>query len=157
MASNYSLSDNMSSSPASNSGGKLSDLLRQANAAMGTGKMTKLPDSLFDLIAKNLKETVQKEEWTSRPRTWFILNQINRLDAMKAFIAEGLNDTSLPYKGRRDLPICLTYHEVDAFMKWQGVVDSDVLHFEEGRHIHITDGDVFFDIKRPALGKGSQG
>ena len=155
MTSSKAFSDLKTGSMLNNQG--LSNLLHRVNTDITAGKTKRLPDAMFDKIAKTLEETVQKTEWTRRPRTWFVLHQINRLDAMEAFIVQGLNDTSLPYKGRKDLPPCLTYHEAEDFIQWQGVVDSDVLHFEEGRHIITTNGDVFFNVQKPALGTGSQG
>ena len=137
--------------------GNLGNLLQDVSNRVSTGKMAKVPDSIFEGVAKNIEETIQKKEWARRPRTYFILHQINRLDVMEAFIAQGLNDTSLPYKGRRNLPESFSVYESEAFLKWQEVVDSDLLHFEEGRHIYVPNGDIFFDIKKPPLGTGSQG
>ena len=115
------------------------------------------PDSYFDNISRRLQAEVQKEEWTNRPRTWFILNQIKRLDAMEWFIKQGLNDTSLPYKGRKSLPETLTFYECNDFLKWQDSVISDIVHLEQGTHVRILNGDVLFESSRRQLGVGSQG
>lgn len=96
-----------------------------------------LADSLFIDISSRLEADVKKPEWTNRPRTWFILNQIKRLDAMEAFIAQGLNDTSLPYHGRNSLPETLSFYEAKLFLEWQNSVISDVLHLEQGQHVRI--------------------
>lgn len=114
-------------------------------------------ESFFSDISRRLEAEVQKKEWTNRPRTWFILNQIKRLDAMEAFIQQGLNDTSLPYKGRHSLPETLNFFEANDFLKWQDSVISDVLHLEQGTHVVIPNGDVLFESSRPKLGVGSQG
>ena len=117
-----------------------------------------LEDSLFIKISERLEAEVQNKEWTNRPRTWFLLNQINRLDVMDAFIQQGLNDTSLPYQGRSSLPQSLNYFEAKDFLKWQDSVVSDVLHLEKGKHVRITNGDVLFESSsRKTLGVGSQG
>lgn len=114
-------------------------------------------ESFFTDISKRLELEVQKREWTNRPRHWFILNQIKRLDAMEAFIKQGLNDTSLPYKGRISLPETLNFFEGSAFLKWQESVVSDILHLEQGKHVRLADGDVLFETNRRKLGVGSQG
>lgn len=114
------------------------------------------PETFFTDISSRLDAEVQKREWTNRPRTWFILNQIKRLDAMEAFIIQGLNDTSLPYKGRSSLPNTLNVYEADDFLRWQKSVISDVLQLEQGKHVRIANGDVLFESRRK-LGVGSQG
>ena len=128
---------------------------RQGEAATAPGKP--LPDSFFDDISARLEAEVQKKEWSNRPRTWFILNQIKRLDVMEAFIQQGLNDTSLPYKGRSSLPETLNFYEGNDFLKWQDSVIGDVLYLEKGQHVRIANGDVLFESRRPKLGIGSQG
>lgn len=116
-----------------------------------------LPENVFDEISSRLEAQVQKPEWVNRPRTWFILNQIKRVDAMEAFIAQGLNDTSLPYKGRSSLPNTLNADEALDFLKLQDSVISDVLCLERGKHVRIANGDVLFESTRRKLGVGSQG
>jgi hypothetical protein len=117
-----------------------------------------IPDSRFDDISKAIEAEIQKQEWVNRPRTYFILWQIKRLDAMNTFIAQGLNDTSFPYRGRSALPDTLTYFEASDFLRWQELVYSDILHLEHGTtHCHLTDGDILFERGRDQLGVGSQG
>ena len=115
------------------------------------------PETFFNEISSRLEAEVQKRTWTNRPRTWFILNQIKRLDAMEAFIIQGLNDTSLPYKSRSSLPNTLNVYEAEDFLRWQNSVVSDVLLLEQGKHVRITNGDVLFESNRRKLGVGSQG
>ena len=122
-----------------------------------TTKQSVIPESRFDDISKALEADVQKKEWTSRPRTYFILWQIRRVDAMDAFIAQGLNDTSLPYKSRRSLPATLDVGEANQFLQWQDRVVSDTLYLEQGKHVGIHDGDALFESGRKKLGVGSQG
>jgi hypothetical protein len=76
---------------------------------------------------------------------------------MEMFIAKGLNDTSLPYSGRRSLPETLTLYEATDFLKWQDLVVSEVLHLERGKHVSIGNGDTLFESRHPQLGIGSQG
>lgn len=116
-----------------------------------------IPNSRFDEIAIILATEVQISLGAQRPRTYFILWQIKRLDAVESFIAKGLNDTSLPHTGRRTLPHTLTPEEVRDFLLWQDVVVSDVLHLEHGQHVTNDNGDVLFESKRHQLGVGSQG
>ena len=116
-----------------------------------------LEESIFIKISERLEAEVQNKEWTNRPRTWFILNQIKRLDVMDAFIQQGLNDTSLPYKGRSSLPQSLNFFEAIDFLKWQNSVISDVLYLEKGKHVGIPNGDLLFESRRKKLGVGSQG
>ena len=128
----------------------------QQNEATGL-PVKPLPETYFDDVSSRLESQVQKPEWTNRPRTWYILDQIKRVDAMEAFIAQGLNDTSIPYKGRSSLPNTLNADEAYDFLKWQDSVISDVLCLERGKHVRITNGDVLFESNRPKLGVGSQG
>ena len=128
----------------------------QQNKATGL-PVKPLPETFFDDISSRLESQVQKREWTNRPRTWFILNQIKRVDAMEAFIFQGLNDTSLPYKGRSSLPNTLNADEAHDFLRWQNSVISDVLSLEQGKHVRIANGDVLFESTRRKLGVGSQG
>ena len=88
---------------------------------------------------------------------WFIPDQIKRVDAMEAFIAQGLNDTSIPYKGRSSLPNTLNVDEAHDFLRWQNSVISDVLCLEQGKHVRIANGDTLFESTRRKLGVGSQG
>ena len=76
---------------------------------------------------------------------------------MEAFIAQGLNDTSLPYKNRRSLPAALDVGETFQFLQWQDSVVSDTLQLEQGKHVSILNGDVLFENGRRKLGHGSQG
>jgi hypothetical protein len=119
---------------------------------------TIVPDSRFEDISKAIEVEIQKQEWANRPRTYLILWQIKRLDAMNTFIAQGLNDTSFPYSGRNALPDTLTYFEASDFLKWQELVYSDILHLEKGTtHCHLTNGDILFERRPVQLGVGSQG
>ena len=126
------------------------------NSAAGA-KTSVIPESRVEEISRSLEYTVRKKEWTARPRTYFILWQLNKLEAMEAFIAQGLNDTSLPFKRRKSLPDILDLSKKDEFLKWQHVVFSDVLHLERGTHVRIAEGDKLFEVGRKKLGVGSQG
>ena len=128
----------------------------QQNEAAGL-PVKPLPETFFDEISSRLEKQVQKREWTNRPRTYFILEKVKRVDAMEAFIAQGLNDTSLPYKGRSSLPNTLNADEARDFLKFQNSVISDVLSLEQGKHVRIANGDVLFEDTRRKLGVGSQG
>ncbi|KAL9611674.1 MAG: hypothetical protein Q9167_003703 [Letrouitia subvulpina] len=124
---------------------------------VSTKKMQRLPDSVFEDISRNLEATLQNKDWANRPRTWYILNQINRLDLMETFILQGLNDTSLPYNSRQSLPQKLDRFEYENFVKWQDAVLSDVLQLEKGSHVLIKNGNALFEGRRIRLGTGSQG
>lgn len=137
--------------------GCLEVLCRYPEIDGSTTKSSVIPESQFEEIAKALERDVQKKEWTSRPRTYFILWQIRRIDAMEAFIGQGLNDTSLPYKSRQSLPAALDVGETFQFLQWQDRVFSETLDLEQGRHVRIHNGDVLFENGRRKLGHGSQG
>ena len=122
-----------------------------------TSNSNSIPDIVFETMAKEIENNTKKREWANRPRTYFILWQIKRIDAMEAFIAQGLNDTSIPYKGRTSLPDALNFHEAKDFLRWQDNVCSDVLHVEHGKHVRLQDGNVLFESNRSQLGVGSQG
>ena len=139
-----------------NSSGLANESPYQQNQATAV-PVKPLEDSHFTRISERLEADVQNKEWTNRPRHWFILSQINRLDVMDAFIQQGLNDTSLPYKGRSSLPQSLNFFEAKDFLKWQDSVISDVIHLEKGKHVRISNGDVLFESSRKTLGVGSQG
>ena len=117
----------------------------------------KFPDEHFDDIRKRLQEELRLEEWARRPRTYFILFQLRRQDAMPTFILQGLDDTSLPYEGRKDLPNALNPEEAKSFLHWQDLVYSDVLRLEKKSHVTIKNGDKLFEAYCPRLGIGSQG
>ncbi|KAG7006879.1 hypothetical protein G7Y79_00012g032150 [Physcia stellaris] len=136
---------------------RLEVLCRVTEAGTSTNKPSVIPESTFDAISKALETEVQRKEWTARPRTYFILWQIRRIDAMEAFIGQGLNDTSLPYKGRSSLPAALNIGEANQFLQWQDRVVSDIIHLEQGKHVRINDGDTLFEVARKKLGVGSQG
>lgn len=137
--------------------GRLEVLCNCSQTESSSTKLSIIPDSQFDEISKALENSVQNREWSCRPRTYFILWQIRRPDAMEAFIVQGLNDTSLPYKSRRSLPATLDIGEANQFLQWQDRVVSDILHLEQGKHIRIHDGDTLFESQRRRLGVGSQG
>ena len=137
--------------------GSFEVLCHGSEAGTSTIKPSVIPESTFDAISKALETEVQRKEWTSRPRTYFILWQIRRIDAMEAFIVQGLNDTSLPYKSRSSLPAALNIDEANQFLQWQDRVVSDTIHLEQGKHIRINDGDTLFEAARKKLGVGSQG
>ena len=132
-------------------------LCRSPEADGSTTKPPIIPESQFEEIARALEREVQKKEWTSRPRTYFILWQIKRIDAMEAFIGQGLNDTSLPYKSRQSLPAALDVGEALQFLQWQDRVVSDTLQLGQGKHVWILNGDVLFENGRRKLGVGSSG
>ena len=75
---------------------------------------------------------------------------------MEAFIAQGLNDTSLPYKGRSSLPNTLNADEAHEFLNLQTSVTSNILGLEQGKHVLIADVDVLFESTRRKVGVGGQ-
>ena len=135
----------------------LTNILRQIDADIASRKSAFVPDHRFDEIASALLQTVQDGEWVSRPRTWFILNRIGRLDTMPAFIAMGLNDASFPYSGRKSLPTALAIDQVHEIERIQDLVNSDMVQLEKGKHVSARDGDQFFDGPRYKLGVGGHG
>lgn len=138
---------------------RLTEILSQIESELSAKKLAIVPDQYFDLIGSALLETTRRREWAMRPRTWFLLNKIRRLDTMPTFIALGLNDASLPYQrsSRKLLPESLTYGQFTEFIEIQKLIDSDVLGLENGRHVLVKDGDQLFEPRRVTLGAGSQG
>lgn len=132
-------------------------LCQSPESSIAGAKLPIIPDSKFEAISRSLELYVRKKEWAARPRTYFILWQLGEIDAMNTFIAQGLNDTSLPFKGRIDLPAVLNPSKKDDFLHWQSRVLSDILHLERGTHVRILDGSKLFEVTRSRLGVGSQG
>lgn len=118
-----------------------------------------LPDSTYPQIAR-LLELGGKHDWSLRPRTYTLLRLICRLDAMAAFMSEGLFDVSLPYN-EKTLPDGLKGPSArHKFLQMQPLVLSEQatdVESGEGRHRHFgIDGDNYFVQVKP-LGKGAFG
>ncbi|KAI9699649.1 MAG: hypothetical protein M1836_002683 [Candelina mexicana] len=132
-------------------------LCQCSESSVAGAKSSTIPESRFEDISRSLEHFVQKKGWTARPRIYFILQQLGEVAAMEAFIAQGLNDTSLPFKGRQDLPAILNPSKKDDFLIWQERVLSDILQLERGTHVRVSDGNKLFEVRRKRLGVGSQG
>jgi hypothetical protein len=117
--------------------------------------LKKLPDSHFEEITSLIDSTLHKEEWSSRPRTYAVLNMIGRIPAMEAFVRQGLTDLSFPYTGRRQLPPVLDYEAQMNFLHHQSFVYSEILDIEKGQHVIVPDGDKAFKVIAE-LGRGSE-
>ncbi|KIX01098.1 uncharacterized protein Z518_10164 [Rhinocladiella mackenziei CBS 650.93] len=113
-----------------------------------------LDDAVFQQISNQMRKMGFSPDWTRRPRTYFILFQINKLNLMDMFIGHGLNDTCIPYSNRSALPL-LTFFEAQEFIEWQSVCQSKILGLEHGDHCRLADGDVLFELGKSKLGKGS--
>lgn len=118
-----------------------------------------LPETLFPQLAR-LLELSGKKSWSLRPRTYTILRIINRLDAMNAFVSEGLYDISIPYSVRT-LPDVLKNPSARAkFFEVQPLVlcqQASAVESGESRHRHFAeDGDIHFVPVRE-LGSGGFG
>ncbi|KAL9125628.1 MAG: hypothetical protein Q9217_005195, partial [Psora testacea] len=131
-------------------------LHRQIVEEVNSKKLTRIADASFNELSKALRNHLQNSDFAIRPRTWFILFQINRVDVMHAFIIQGLTDASLPYKERRSLPPTLNPEECREFFKLQELVMSEGLDLESGRRVRFNNGDEFFKKVR-TLGTGQQG
>lgn len=118
--------------------------------------LKRLPDSQFEEITSLIDSTLHKEEWSSRPRTYAVLNMIRRVHAMEAFVRQGLTDLSFPYTDRRQLPSMLDYDAQEDFLHCQTLVYSEILDIEKGRHVIVLDGDMAFK-SIAELGRGSEG
>lgn len=119
-----------------------------------------MDDSTFDQIAAEMRSNELEEEWIRRPRTYWILTQIKKLDLMDAFIFNGYDDTFIPYNSLKALPRTnarsFNYSDAQAFLEWQRVCVSQRLQFERGEHVRLEDGDVLFEDNKKKLGSGSQ-
>ena len=118
--------------------------------------LKRLPDQQFEEISSLIDSTLHKEEWSSRPRTYAVLNMIGRVGAMEAFVRQGLTDLSFPYTERRQLPPVLDYEAQIAFLGSQSLVYSEILDIEKGQHVIVPDGDKAFKVMAE-LGRGSEG
>ena len=134
----------------------LADIVQEIRFAVSGRSAPQELDGHFDSLSIALMDEVKKQQWSSRPRTWYILHEMNRLDTMNAFIYQGLNDTSLPHR-RDSLPETLNADEARAFLQLQDLILSDILHLEHGKHVTLKNGDILFEKKTHRLGHGSQG
>lgn len=128
----------------------------------GKNGKTYLPidDDAFEEISDLLLNAGHKESWSQRPRTYAVLRIMNAVQYMDAFETHGLNDTSFPYRTKRDLPPELQSPDMsDMFLTYQEYVFCDVCDLEkekEGRHIAVKDGERLFRW-HAKLGKGKFG
>lgn len=138
-------------------GGKnLADIVQEIRFAVAGRLAPQELDVHFDNLSIALMDEIKNQQWASRPRTWYILHEMDRLDTMTAFIYQGLNDMSLPHR-RNSLAETLNVEEAQAFLELQGLIPSDTLHLENGKHITLKSGDILFEKRTQKLGSGRQG
>ena len=134
----------------------LADIVQDIKIAVSRRSASQELDAHFDNLSIALMDEIKNQQWSSRPRTWYVLHEMNRLDTMTAFIYQGLNDTSLPHR-RDSLPETLNADDAQAFLELQELIPSDILHLEKGKHVTLKNGDVLFEKRTQKLGYGSQG
>ncbi len=132
---------------------------------LGNNKLGTRPsinDGVFHHIAKLLKHLelhLQKQGWSSRPRTYVVLRYIGCADLMPAFIALGLKDFSFPYTLDKLPEVLVNDTLKDRFMDAQKCVLTDATQIENGAHgvhAHTKNGeDLYFVVRH--LGSGGYG
>jgi hypothetical protein len=138
---------------------RLADLC--APKALEDGKpCLPIDDDAFEEISDLLLNIGHKESWSRRPRTYAVLKMMNAVPHMDAFETHGLNDTSFPYRKKRDLPPELqSFNMSESFLGYQKYVMCDSCDLEkdkEGRHISVKDGEKLFRWHEK-LGRGQSG
>jgi hypothetical protein len=112
-------------------------------------------------LLKHVEAYYGDEQWSSIPRIYTVLRNINRLDAMRSFIDQHQTDFYLPYS-EENLPDIIAEDSVSkaAFLNFQDCVLTDAVHLEkgsEGRHVHFgKDADEHF-LHAVPLGEGGAG
>ena len=142
-------------SPPVTCGQTLVEIIQEIRFAVSGHAAPQELDLHFENLSVALMDEIKNQQWSSRPRTCYILHEMNRLDTMTAFPYQGLNDTSLPHR-RDSLPETLNVDEARAFLELQELIPSDTLHLENGKHIMLKNGDIFFEERKQELGHGSQ-
>jgi ankyrin repeat protein/serine/threonine protein kinase len=135
-----------------------------STAASSTGRR-KFDDAEIQRLSE-LLAAVGKQAWSLRPRTYAVLRMINRVDAMGAFVIEGLFDISLPYSDKT-LPVDALGGSVAVrakFLELQslvlsapGAVDLEAGSGSSSSHAHFDrqDGVQFQSLR--VLGQGGFG
>jgi len=101
-----------------------------------TCQKTSIEESVFDRL-RTLFDLNGKQQWAERPRTYFILFSIDRLDALDKFVEAGFLDIQLPCRARQ-LTLLLDDEESrEQFLKMQHLVLSKCRDMEHGSHRHF--------------------
>ena len=122
----------------------------------------RLPDSRFDEIARALAAVGMATSWVQRPRIYFLLHNVGKRESMPMFIAQGHDDSFIPYPDRQALPHAersfFDHDQAAEFLKLQTVCESDVLEVEKGngKRCSFDNGDDLFESLKKRLGTGSQ-
>jgi hypothetical protein len=148
----------LSGDPGQSHGAKLAELCSHPG---WRADPSPLPESKFEQISREMEAMGMPASWVRRPRIYFLLSNIRKIDTMDMFITQGQDDTFIPYPDRRALPsgehALLDFDEAADFLKLQSVCESDELHVERGKHCMLQDGDTLFERHKIKLGVGSQG
>lgn len=129
-----------------------------------SGAKTRISTDSFHHITGLLRHLEFQEGlkgWSRRPRTYTVLRNINRLDAMQTFIDLELKDISLPYSKDTLSGILQDSEAQKDFLRFQECVltrASDLEKAPEGDHVHFAkdEGDKHFHVVRH-LGSGGFG
>ncbi|KAL8732934.1 MAG: hypothetical protein Q9181_003768 [Wetmoreana brouardii] len=124
-----------------------------------TGSVGSISDSTFKHITElltHLESHHDHQGWKTRPRTYTVLRNIDRLDLFPHFIDRDLNDIAFPYTIDK-LPDFIDEDGVrDKFLRHQKYILTDANHLEKGRHAYTKNGEDLFHLVKH-LGRGGYG
>ena len=126
------------------------------------GSKISIDDETFHRIShllKHLESHIKERGWSSRPRTYTVLRNIERVDLMPEFISLGLKDYSFPYSVEKIPEVLIGDSSREKFMDAQDYVLMEASQLEngpEGRHAHTKKGEDLFHFHKH-LGTGGYG
>jgi serine/threonine protein kinase len=108
-------------------------------------------------ISEHLSRTGQ-HNWSKVPRIYVVLETINQIQAIGAFIDQEISDLGFPFT-QQTLPVAFgdptARHE---FLDKQKMVLSKALHFEQGnKHYHFSHESDIPLVRQSELGRGAFG
>lgn len=124
-----------------------------------TGSVGSISDSTFKHITELLNHLESHrgyQGWKTRPRTYTVLRNIDRLDLFPHFIDRDVKDIAFPYTLDKLPDLIQDDDSRDKFLRHQKYVLTDASQLEEGRHAFTKNGADIFHLVRH-LGRGGYG
>ena len=112
----------------------LQDLLPRREP--GTCQKNSIEESVFDRL-RTLLNLNGKQQWAERPRTYFILFSIDRLDALDKFVEAGFLDIQLPCRAGQLTLLLDDGESREQFLETQHLVITKCRDMEHGSHKHF--------------------